>query len=63
LEFRSLRMIAKPSKIAARLVRDAGFDPVAVGSLDAAKRLDVGAPVYNTGMSGDALRQALGLKS
>ena len=56
-------MIAKPSKIAARLVRDAGFDPVAVGSLDAAKRFDVGSPVYNTGMSGDALRQALGLKS
>jgi len=50
-------------EIAARLVRDAGFDPVAVGSLDAAKRFDVGSPVYNTGMSGDALREALGLKS
>lgn len=49
-------------EVAARLVRDAGFDPVAVGSLDTAKRFDVGSAVYNTGMSGDALREALGLK-
>jgi predicted dinucleotide-binding enzyme len=50
-------------EIAARLVRDAGFDPVPVGNLDTAKRFDVGTPVYNTGMGGDALRQALGLKT
>jgi 8-hydroxy-5-deazaflavin:NADPH oxidoreductase len=49
-------------EVAARLVRDAGFDPVAVGNLDTAKRFDVGTPVYDTGMSGDALRQALGLR-
>ncbi len=50
-------------EIAARLVRDAGFDPVAVGGLGTAKRFDVGSPVYNTGMSGDALRESLGLKT
>jgi len=52
----------KALEVGARLVRDAGFDPVAVGNLDTAKRFDVGTPVYNTGMSGDALRQALGLR-
>jgi hypothetical protein len=41
-------------------VRDAGFDPVVVGSLDTAKRFDVGS---NTRMSGDALRESLGLKT
>jgi predicted dinucleotide-binding enzyme len=47
--------------LAARLVRDAGFDPVIVGSLDRAKEFDVGTPVYDTGLSGPALRTALGL--
>jgi 8-hydroxy-5-deazaflavin:NADPH oxidoreductase len=47
--------------VAARLVRDAGFDPVAVGGLAASARFDVGTPVYNTGMSGTEVRQALGV--
>lgn len=50
-------------EVAAHLVREAGFDPVPVGNLDTAKRFDVGSPVYNTGMSGDALRESLGLKT
>lgn len=32
--------------IASRLVRDAGFDPVVVGGLSAARRFDVGTSVY-----------------
>ena len=38
--------------IAARLVRDAGFEPVVVGPLASARFFDPGTPVYNTGMSG-----------
>ena len=37
-------------------------DVTAHGSFDA-RWFDVGTPVYNTAMSGDALRQALGLES
>jgi 8-hydroxy-5-deazaflavin:NADPH oxidoreductase len=48
-------------EIVAGLVRDAGFDPVTVGSLSRAGEFDVGAPVYNTNMSGPELRRALGL--
>jgi predicted dinucleotide-binding enzyme len=47
--------------VAARLVTDAGFTPVVVGALDQAVRFDVGAPVYNTGMSADQIKQTLGL--
>ncbi|HVP60648.1 MAG TPA: NADPH-dependent F420 reductase [Myxococcaceae bacterium] len=47
--------------VAEELVRDAGFDPVVVGGLETSARFDVGTPVYNTGMSGPALRRALGL--
>jgi hypothetical protein len=43
-------------------VRDAGFDPVVVGPLAQARVFDVGTPVYDTGMSGDALRRALGVE-
>jgi 8-hydroxy-5-deazaflavin:NADPH oxidoreductase len=46
---------------AARLVKDAGFDPVVVGGLETAKRFDVGTPVYDTGMSGPEARRQLGL--
>ncbi len=45
--------------IAARLVADAGFTPVVVGALDQAVRFDVGAPVYNTGMSADEIKDTL----
>jgi predicted dinucleotide-binding enzyme len=48
-------------EIAAALVRDAGFDPVIVGGLERAKEFDVGALVYDTGMSGPEVRSALGL--
>ena len=44
--------------VAARLVRDAGFEPVILGSLARGKDLEPGSPVYNTGMSAPALRKA-----
>jgi predicted dinucleotide-binding enzyme len=46
---------------AARLVRDAGFEPVVVGALARARFFDPGTPVYNTGMSGGDLARALGV--
>ena len=46
---------------AARLVRDAGFEPVVVGALASAVTFDPGTPVYNTGMSGADLARALGV--
>jgi len=48
-------------EIAARLVRDAGFDPVIVGGLARAREFDVGTPVYNSNMSGPQVRQQLGV--
>ena len=47
--------------VAARLVRDAGFEPVLAGPLTAARSFDPGTPVYNTGMSGADLARALGV--
>lgn len=41
---------------AAQLVRDAGFDPVVVGSLARGKEFEPGTTAYNTGMSGRELR-------
>jgi len=41
---------------AARLVRDAGFDPVLVGSLARGKEFEPDTKPYNTGMSGEELR-------
>ncbi|MBA2353676.1 MAG: NADPH-dependent F420 reductase [Luteitalea sp.] len=52
---------AEALEVASRLVRDAGFEPVVVGPLSSSVRFDVGAAVYNTGMSGPELRQALDL--
>ena len=49
-------------RIAAQLVRDAGFDPVAVGGLARARDFDVGTPVYVRGMTATELRKALNLK-
>ena len=48
-------------KVAEQLVRDAGFDPVAVGGLARAKDFDVGTPVFGRAMTARELRQALGL--
>jgi 8-hydroxy-5-deazaflavin:NADPH oxidoreductase len=41
---------------AARLARDAGFDPVIVGALVRGKEFEPGTRVYNTGVSGPELR-------
>ena len=41
---------------AARLVRDAGFDPVTVGPLARGTSFEPDTPPYNTGMSGPDLR-------
>jgi predicted dinucleotide-binding enzyme len=47
--------------IAARLVRDAGFEPVVVGPLSRAKSFDVGSPVYTQLLTARELRARLGL--
>jgi predicted dinucleotide-binding enzyme len=49
-------------KVAARLVQDAGFEPVIVGPLARAREFDVGAGVYGRALSARELRQGLGLK-
>lgn len=48
--------------VASRLVRDAGFEPVVVGGLASSVQFDVGAPVYDSGMSAPELRAALGIE-
>lgn len=48
-------------QIAAALVSDAGFDPVIVGPLNRSREFDMGMPVYDTGMSGPEVREALRL--
>jgi predicted dinucleotide-binding enzyme len=52
---------AEAVEVAARLVRDAGLDPVIVGALERGKEFEPGSPVYNTGMSGRQVRDALGV--
>ncbi len=52
---------AEAMKIAEQLVRDAGFDPVAVGPLSRAREFDYGTPVYVRGMTAAELRRALKL--
>ena len=47
--------------VASQLVIDAGFDPVIVGGLSAAKRFDPGTPAYHT-LTARELRAILGLK-
>jgi 8-hydroxy-5-deazaflavin:NADPH oxidoreductase len=47
--------------VAARLVRDSGFDPVVVGPLETAARFDAGTSVYVRGMTAREIREALGL--
>lgn len=42
---------------AAGLARDAGFDPVIVGTLERGKEFEPGTTPYNTGMSGRELRK------
>jgi predicted dinucleotide-binding enzyme len=45
---------------AARLVRDAGFDPVIVGALARGKEFEPDTQPYNTGMTGRDLRNLFG---
>jgi predicted dinucleotide-binding enzyme len=52
---------AEARNVVARLVRDAGFEPVIVGPLARAKEFDRGTPVWVTGMTARQLREALGL--
>jgi predicted dinucleotide-binding enzyme len=47
--------------VAARLVKDAGFEPVAVGPLAKAKSFDVGSPVYVQLLTARELKARLGL--
>ncbi|MGH8221188.1 MAG: NADPH-dependent F420 reductase [Steroidobacteraceae bacterium] len=48
--------------VAARLVRDAGFEPVIVGDLSTARKFDVDTPVYVKLLTARQLREQLGLK-
>ena len=48
-------------KLAERLVRDAGFEPVVVGGLARARAFDVGTPVFGRALGVRELRQTLGL--
>lgn len=52
---------AEALRVAQRLVRDAGFDPVVVGGLASARKFDVGTPVYVKLLTAAELRQALNL--
>jgi hypothetical protein len=47
-------------EIASRLVEDAGFEPLVVGSLARAKDFDVGTSVFGKGLTARELRQRLG---
>ncbi|HMK71194.1 MAG TPA: NADPH-dependent F420 reductase [Xanthobacteraceae bacterium] len=52
---------AEAVQVAARLVSDAGFDPVVVGTLKDASRFQRGAPGYGQSVSAAELRQKLSL--
>jgi predicted dinucleotide-binding enzyme len=52
---------AEALRVAQRLVRDAGFDPVVVGGLASAKQFDVGTPVYVKLLTAAELRKSLNL--
>ena len=49
-------------QVAARLVRDAGFEPVLVGPLARSKGFDVGTTVFGRGLTARDLRRGLGLE-
>jgi hypothetical protein len=53
---------AEALKVGMRLVADAGFDPVAAGSLAASKAFDLGSAVSGRVLTAPELRQALQLK-
>ncbi|MFH6785182.1 MULTISPECIES: NADPH-dependent F420 reductase [Methylobacterium] len=47
--------------VAATLVRDAGFEPVVVGGLDAARQFQMGAPNYGRDVTAPEARKAFGV--
>jgi len=47
--------------VAAKLVRDAGFDPVILGALARGREFEPNTPMYNTGKSGSELRMFFGV--
>lgn len=49
-------------EVAARLVRDAGFQPVLVGPLVRSRDFDVGTAVFGRGLTARELRRGLGLE-
>jgi predicted dinucleotide-binding enzyme len=53
---------AEDRELVARLVRDAGFEPVIVGPLARAKDFDRGTSVWVTGMNAQQVREALGVR-
>jgi predicted dinucleotide-binding enzyme len=53
---------AEAMKVAARLVADAGFEPVEVGPLARAKDFDFGSRVYGSVLNAGQLRRELGVK-
>ena len=53
---------AQAVKMAMRLVREAGHEPVLVGGLARAREFDFGTPVFGKPLSASELRSALGLK-
>lgn len=48
-------------KVAGELVRDAGFDPVVIGSLKDADKVAIGAPGFGQDVTAPELREKLGL--
>ncbi len=48
-------------EVAARLVEDAGFEPVVVGPLARAREFDVGTPAFGRGLTARELRRSLGI--
>lgn len=49
-------------EVAARLVEDAGFEPVVVGPLARAREFDAGTSVFGQGLTARELRQRLGIR-
>ncbi|MGU3666918.1 NADPH-dependent F420 reductase [Methylobacterium sp. A49B] len=48
-------------RVAEELVRDAGFDPVVIGSLKDADKVAIGAPAFGQNVTASELREKLGL--
>lgn len=53
---------AEALEVAARLVRDAGFEPVRVGALARSRAFDAGTAVFGRGLTARELRRGLGIE-